>query len=175
MTLKLEDKKAIVAEVNGIAAKSTFAVVAAYSGLTVAQMTELRSKARQIGVYLRVVRNTLARRAVQETEFACLQEVLSGPMVLLFSPTDPGDAARLIRDFTKENKLLEVKALALGGKLLAAKEIEAVANLPTRNEALASLMSVMTAPISKFVRTLAEPYAQCVRVMGAISEKKQAA
>lgn len=175
MALKLEDKRAIVAEVADVASKSILAIVASYRGLTVSQMTELRSKARAAGLYLRVVRNTLARRAVDGTDFACLQEVLVGPMILLFSPQDPGDAARLVRDFARDNKLLEVKALAMDGKLLPAAHVEAVANLPTRDQAIAMLMSVLNGPITKFVRTLAEPYAQAVRVMAAIRDQKQAA
>jgi large subunit ribosomal protein L10 len=175
MALKLEGKKAIVTEVANIAANAVLAVAANYRGLTVSQMTDLRSKARQAGLYLRVVRNTLARRAVEETEFACLQEALVGPMILLFSSEDPGVAARLMRDFAKDNKDLEVKALVMGGKLLTAEAIEAVANLPSREQAIGMLMSVMNAPVTKLVRTLAEPYAQAVRAFAAIRDQKQAA
>jgi large subunit ribosomal protein L10 len=121
-----------------------------------------------------VVRNTLSRRAVQETAFECLQEALVGPMLLLFAADDPGIAARLIRDFIKDNEQLEVKALAMGGKLLAANELGAVAKLPSREEALALLMSVMNAPITKLVRTTAELYAPLVRVMAAVGEQKKA-
>lgn len=174
MALKLEDKKAIVAQVAEAASKADFAIAAHYRGLTVAQMTHFRVKTRQAGIYLRVVRNTLARRAVLGTVFECLQDVMSGPMILLFSSTDPGDAARLVRDYAKDNKALEVKALVMSGKLLAANELEKVASLPTLAQAQAMLMSVMTAPITKLVRTLVEPYAQVVRVMAAVRDQKQA-
>jgi large subunit ribosomal protein L10 len=127
------------------------------------------------GVHLRVVRNTLARRAVEGTEFACLKDVLTGPLILAFSEEEPGAAARLMRDFSKEFSALEVKALAIGGKLLGANQLEAVSKLPTKQEALATLCGTMLAPIGKFVRTLAEPHSQVVRVMGQIRDQKQAA
>src|SRR5262249_11653034 len=152
-------KKAIVDQVSKVAGNAVFAIVASYRGLTVEQMTTLRAKARAIGVFLKVVRNTLACRAVKDTPFACLEEALVGPMVLLFASEDPGEAARLIREFSKENKLLEVQALSFGVTLLPAKELEAVANLPSRNEAIALFMSVLKAPITKLVRTMAEPHA----------------
>jgi large subunit ribosomal protein L10 len=175
MALKLEDKKVIVTEVAKVVGEASFAIIASYRGLTVAQMTELRAKARQADVYMRVVRNTLARKAVENTPFACLQEALVGPMILIFSQKDPGDAARLVRDFTKDNKLLEVKALSFGNALLSGNELEAVANLPTRDQAIAMLMAVLNAPVTKLARTLAEPYAQVARVLSAVAEQKQAA
>lgn len=174
MPLKLDDKKAIVLEVAKVAGESNFAMVASYRGLPVPKMTALRAKVRQANAYLRIVPNTLARRALQDTEFSCLQEKLVGPMILLFSAADPGDVARLIRDFVKENQLFEVKALTFGRTLLAANQLEAIADLPTRDQALAMLMSVMNAPVTKLVRTLAEPYAQCVRVMAAVGHAKDA-
>jgi large subunit ribosomal protein L10 len=175
VVLRLEDKKAIVAEVAEVAGRSLSAVAAEYRGLTVSELTELRSNARKIGVYMRVVRNTLARRALEGTEFSCMQEILVGPLVLAFSQEDPGAAARLIRDFAKEHEKLVVKALSIGGKLLSPKDIGVLANLPTREQALATLMSVMIAPITQFVRTLAEPHAKFVRTVAAVRDKKQAA
>jgi large subunit ribosomal protein L10 len=175
MPLKLDDKKAIVLEVAKIASDANFAMVASYRGLSVTKMTVLRAKVRELGAYLRIVPNTLARRALQDTEFSCLQEALVGPMILLFSTADPGDVARLVRDFVKENQLFEVKALTFGQTLLPAGQLEAVADLPTRDQAIAMLMSVMNAPITKLVRTLAEPYAQSVRVMAAVGRAKEAA
>jgi large subunit ribosomal protein L10 len=175
MALRLNDKKAIVAEVATVAATALSAVAAEYRGLTVSEMTQLRIEARNAGVYLRVVRNTLARRAIADTEFACMQDALVGPLVLAFSREDPGAAARLIRDFAKEHEKLSVKILSVGGKLLAAKDIEILAKLPTRQQALASLLAVMQAPITKFVRTLAEPHAKLVRTVAAIRDQKQAA
>lgn len=175
MTLRLEDKQVIVTEVNEIASKALSAVVVDYQGVTVANMTKLRAKARESGVYLRVVRNSLARRAVEGTEFACLKDALVGPLVLAFSNEEPGAAARLIKDVLKEMSQLEVKALAIGGQLLAANQLEAMAMLPSKDEALATLCRVMLAPVEKFVRTLNEPTAQFARVMGQIRDQKQAA
>lgn len=175
MVLKLEDKKAIVAEVAEVAATSLSVVVAEYRGLTVPQMTELRAKARESGVYLRVIRNTLARRAIEGTDFACMHEILSGPLLLAFSRHEPGAAARLIRDFSKANEKLAVKALSISGQLLEANALDTVAKLPTRDEAIATLMSVMKAPIAQFVRTLAEPHAKLVRTIAAVRDQKQAA
>lgn len=175
MPLNLEDKKAIVAEVAEIAGTALSAVVADYRGLVVSEMTDLRKQAREKGVYIRVVRNTLARRAVEGTEFACLQEVLTGPTVLAFAQEEPSAAARLLRDFVKENKNLEVKALAISGQLLAADQLEQVAKLPTREEALATLMSVMQAPVTKLARTMKEVPGKLVRTIQAVREAKDAA
>lgn len=173
MVLRLSEKTAIVTELHDVAQRSVAAIAAEYRGLTVAQMTKLRGQARELGILIRVYRNTLARRAVQDTKFACMQDALVGPLVLLFSQEEPGAAARLVRDFAKIHNALVVKALALEGKLLPPEQLVAVANLPSRDEALALLMSVMLAPVTKFVRTLAEPYAQAVRVIAAIGDKKQ--
>ena len=173
MPLRLNDKKAIVDELHQVAKKSVAAIAANYLGLTVAEMTVLRKQARDAGIVLKVYRNTLARRAVQDTDFSCLQESLVGPLVLLFSQDEPSSAARLVRDFAKNRELFEVKALVLEGKLLPPQQLAAVANLPSRNEAIALLMSVIQAPVTKFVRTLAEPYAQAVRVIAAVKDKKQ--
>ncbi|MCH9769557.1 MAG: 50S ribosomal protein L10 [Gammaproteobacteria bacterium] len=174
MALNLEDKKAIVTEMQDVLGRSVSAVAADYRGLTVSQMTQLRSNAREKNVHVRIYRNTLARRAVKETDFACLTEVLTGPIVLLLAQEEPGSAARLARDFMKEHENLEVRALALDGILLAANELKAVASLPSRDEAIAQLMSVMQAPITKLARTMAETYAQLVRVVAAVGDKKQA-
>jgi large subunit ribosomal protein L10 len=175
MPMKLEGKKTVVSEVSSVAKNAKFALVASYRGLSVTQMTQLRVKARQNDVYLRVVRNTLARLAVQETPFACLQEVLVGPMLVVFSTGEAGDVARLIRDFAKENSLLEVKAISFGNAMLEGSHLEAVAKLPTRDQAISILMSVVQAPLTKFVRTTAETYASLVRVIAAVAEQKKAA
>lgn len=175
MALRLENKKEIVAEVSEIASDSVAAVIAYYRGLTVTQMTDLRAKARNSGVYLRVVRNTLARRAVKGTDFECLQDSLTGPVVLAFSRTEPSAAARLVRDFSKDHEQLEVKVLAVGRNLYEASMLAAIAKLPTKDEAIAQLMSVMKAPITKFVRTLNEPTAKMVRTFAAVHEQKSAA
>ena len=175
MPLNLEDKQAIVASVNAVASEALSAVIADYRGLGVSEMTDLRKQARDSGVYLRVVRNTLARRAVEGTEYECLQDSLVGPTVLAFSQEDPGAAARLIKGFAKEHDALEVKALSVGGKLYDASDIDVLAKLPTRDEALSMLMSVMQAPIAKFVRTLNEVPGKLVRTVAAVKDQKEAA
>ncbi|RZU47349.1 LSU ribosomal protein L10P [Fluviicoccus keumensis] len=154
MTLKLEDKKEIVAEVNKVASGAFSAVVANYRGLTVGQLTKLREKAREQQVYVRVVRNTLARRAVEGTSFACLNDDLVGPTIigLSLSENDMGAAARLFKDFAKDNQKMEVTALALNGQRYDAKQIDVIASLPNREGALTMLASVLQAPVSKFGR-----------------------
>ena len=173
MPLNLEDKRAIVVSVNAAAAEALSAVVADYRGLSVSEMTALRVKARETGVYLKVVRNTLAKRAVEGTEYECLSDSLVGPTILAFSQADPGAAARLIKDFAKDHDALEVKALAVGGVAYEAKDIDVLAKLPTRDEALAQLMSVMQAPVAKFVRTVNEVPGRFVRTVAAVKDKKQ--
>lgn len=175
MALRLDDKKAVVEEVAAIAAQAHSAVAAEYRGMTVAELTQLRKTARESGVYLRVVKNTLARRAVAGTEFECMQEGLVGPLILAFSMEDPGCAARLISDFSKENNKLITKVVSIGGQVYDASELKKLASLPNREQALAMLMSVMKAPVEKFVRTLAEPHAKMVRTIAAIKEQKEAA
>jgi large subunit ribosomal protein L10 len=174
MALNLEDKKALVAEVNAEAARALSVVAAEYRGLTVTQMTELRSKARQAGVYMRVVKNTLARKAVAGTSFECISPVLKGPLVLAFSKEDPGAAARVIKAFSKDNDKLVTTAVSLGGQLLTAKSLDQVASLPTREQALAMLMGVMRAPIQKLVSTLAAAPSKLVRTLAAVRDQKQA-
>lgn len=173
MTLNLAAKMEIVEEVAAVASKAISAVVADYRGLTVNQMTQLRSEARKNGVYLRVVRNTLTKRAFEGTNFSCLNDQLVGPLLIALSLDSPGDAARMLKDFAKSFEQLEIKALALGGKVYSANQLDAIANLPTRDEALAKLMFVMRAPVEKFVRTLAEPHAKLVRTLAAIRDKKK--
>jgi len=174
VALNLEDKKAIVAEVSTIAANAHSAIAAEYRGLTVEEMTELRVKARNEGVYLRVVKNSLTRRAVEGTEFECMQESLVGPLVMAFSQEDPGAAARLVKNFSKDHNKLIARVIAVGGELLTVDQIERLSSLPNREQALAMLMGVMKAPIEKFVRTLKEPHAKFVRTVAAVRDQKQA-
>ncbi len=174
MALNLEDKKAIVAEVNQAATGALSAVIANYRGLTVSQMTSLRKQAREQGVYLKVVRNTLARIAVKGTEFECLHDALVGPTILALSIEDPGAAARLMKDYAKTNDKLEVKALAVGGVAYGAAEIDRLATLPTREQALGILAGTLQAPISKFARTLNEMPSQIARVLAAVKDQKAA-
>jgi large subunit ribosomal protein L10 len=174
VALNLEDKKSIVAEVAAVAATAHSAVAAEYSGLTVSEMTMLREKARNEGVYLRVVKNTLARRAVEGTNFECMQEGLTGQLILAFSQEDPGCAARVVKEFAKEHDKLVTKLVSVGGEMLDASQLERLASLPTRDQAISMLMSVMKAPIEKFVRTLAEPHTKLVRTVAAVRDQKQA-
>jgi large subunit ribosomal protein L10 len=173
--IRLADKQVMVAEVAEIATKATSVLAADYRGLTVGEMTELRKKAREHQVQIRVVRNTLARRAFTGTDFACMDSALVGPLFLAFSLEGPGAAARIIRDFLKEHENLAVKAIALGGKLHDGKQLDKIANLPTKLEAISQLMSVLQAPITKFVRTLAEPHGKLVRTLAAVRDQKKAA
>lgn len=175
MTLKLEGKKEIVHEVAGIARQALSLIAAEYSGLDVAKLTSLRKSARSAGVYMRVVRNTLARRALEGTQFACMQEVLVGPLLLAFSQEDPGAAARLIKDFVKDNEKLKVKALAIDNQLLPPEGLNKLASLPTKEEAIAQLMSVIKAPVVQLVRTMVEPHAKLVRTIAAVGDLKQSA
>ena len=175
MALNLEQKKSIVAEVAEVAAAAYSAIGAEYNGLTAAQMTELRAKARDGGVYLRVVKNTLARRAVEGTEFACMQDGMIGPLVLAFSMEDPGAAARVMKDFAKDNKALEVKLVSIGGQLLGAGDLERLASLPTKEQAISMLMAVMKAPVEKLARTINEVPGKLVRTVAAVRDQKQGA
>jgi large subunit ribosomal protein L10 len=175
MALNLEDKKALVAEVSAVASTALSVVAAEYRGLTVSQMTDLRLKARSAGVYVRVVKNTLARKAVAGTSFEFLGPVLKGPLVLAFSKDDPGAAARVVKAFAKDNDKLIARALSLGGQLLAGSELDKVASLPSREQALSQLMGVMKAPIQKLVATLAAAPSKLVRTLAAVRDQKQAA
>ena len=174
MALRLEQKQQIVAEVNEVAASALSAVIADYRGLTVAEMTQMRVKARESGVYLRVVRNTLAKRAVEGTEYECLNDAFVGPTLLAFSQEDPGAAARLIKEYAKDYAELEVKALSIGGALLGADQLDRVAKLPTLDQARSMLMSVMQAPVVKLARTLNEVPGKLVRTIAAVRDQKQA-
>jgi large subunit ribosomal protein L10 len=164
VALNLEGKKAVVEEVSKYAAKAHSAVAAEYRGLTVSELTTLRKTARETGVYLRVVKNTLAKRAIAGTEFECMQDALVGPLLIAFSMEDPGCAARLINDFAKTNDKLVTKVVAIGGQSFGASELARLARLPTRDQGISMLMSVMKAPVEKLVRTLA-----------AVRDEKQAA
>jgi large subunit ribosomal protein L10 len=175
MALNLEGKKALVAEVAEVAARAQSVVAAEYRGLTVGQMTELRARARRQGVYMRVVKNTLARKALAGTSFESVGPRLKGPVVLAFSKDDPGAAARVVKDFAKGHDKLVATLVALGGQVLPAGELDRVASLPTREQALSMLLGVLKAPMSKLVRTLAEPPAKLARTLAAVRDQKQAA
>lgn len=175
MALNFAQKQAVVAEVAEVAKSAYSAIGAEYRGLTVAQMTNLRAEARKSGVYVRVVKNTLARRALADTEFACMDEGLVGPMVLAFSQEDPGAAARVIEAFAKTNDKLQVKLIAIGGRLLPASELGTLATMPTYDEAVSQLMAVMKAPVQKLAATVNEVPGKLVRTLAAIRDAKEAA
>lgn len=174
MALNLEQKKAIVAEVAEVAGSAYSAIAAEYRGLTVSQMTALRVQARNNGVYLRVIKNTLARRALEGTDFECMNEGMTGPLVMAFSQEDPGAAARVIKDFAKGNDKLVVKLVSIGGKLLTPGDLETLAKMPTYDQAISILMGTMKAPIQKLASTLNEVPGKLVRTIAAIKDAKAA-
>ncbi|HAQ50257.1 MAG TPA: 50S ribosomal protein L10 [Gammaproteobacteria bacterium] len=175
MALNLDGKKAVVAEVSEIASQAYSAIAAEYSGLSVSDMTSLRNAAREQNVAIRVVRNTLARRAVEGTDFACMQEGMVGQLVYGFSMEDPGAVARVMSQFSKEHDQFEVKMVALSGNLYAASEIDRLAKMPTKDQAIAILMGTMKAPVEKLVRTLVAPTSKMVRTLAAVRDAKEAA
>lgn len=175
MALRLEDKKAFVSEIAAVAAESQSVIAAEYRGLTAQQMDHLRVAARDNGVYMRVVKNTLARRALADTAFDCIRETLSGPLLLAFSREDPAAAARVVREFARDNDKLVVKAVSMGGNLLPVSDVARLADLPSRAQALSMLAGVLQAPVAKLVRTLAAPHAKLVRTVAAVRDVKQAA
>ena len=167
--------QAIVEEVTTHAVKAQSVIAAEYSGLSVGDMTALRASARQAGIYLRVVKNTLARRALANTEFDCMRESLAGPLILAFSPEEPAAAARVLTEFAKENDNLVIKVVALRGKLLEVADADRLAKMPSKDESISILMAVLKAPVEKLVRTLAEPNNKLARAVGAVRDQKQAA
>ena len=175
MPLNLDDKKAIVAEVNETAAQALSLVVANARGVDVNDMNALRTKARAENVQLRVIRNTLAKRAFAETDYACVEEVLVGPSIFAFSMEDPGAAARLFKDFAKGNDSFDIKALSVSGQLLGKDQIDVLANLPTLKQALGMLANVTLAPVTKLVRTLNEVPTKVTRVVAAVKTQKEEA
>jgi large subunit ribosomal protein L10 len=175
MALNLAQKKEVVAELANVAANAHSLVAAEYAGLTVEQLTSLRVKARQSGVYVKVAKNTLVSRAVEGTEYECVKETLTGPLLYAFSKEDPGAAGRLIKDFAKANEALKARLVAIGGKAYPASHVDVLASLPTRDQALGMLLSVMVQPATMLVRLLSEPAAQIARVTNAVGQQKQAA
>ena len=175
MALNLNQKKEVVAELTDVATSAMSLVAAKYDGLTVAQLTDLRVKARTSVVYLRVAKNTLVRRAVKGTDYECVTDALTGPLLYAFSKDDPGAAGRLIKDFAKTNDKLVAKVVSVGGKLYGAAELDRLASLPTREQALSMLLGMLTQPATKLVRTLAEPAASLARAVRAVGERAEAA
>lgn len=175
MALNFAQKEAIVAEVAEVAKNAYSAIGAEYRGLTVEQLTKLRVEARQAGVYVRVVKNTLARRALEDTDFACMRDGLTGPLILAFSQDDPGAAARVAEAFAKEHDKFQVRVIALGGKLLDPSELGNLAKMPTYDQAISMLMATMKAPVQKLAATINEVPGKLVRTIAAIRDAKEAA
>ena len=173
MALNLAEKKALVADVNAVAASALSAVVAEYRGLTVAEMTELRAEARNSGVYMKVVKNSLARRAVEGTQFECIQDSLRGPLLLAFSKEDPGSAARVIRGFSKEHVNLVTVSVAVDGEVYDATNLDRMASLPNLDEARAMLLRTLNGPMTQLVRLLGEPGAMLARTLQQHSESDE--
>ncbi|MBX3691984.1 MAG: 50S ribosomal protein L10 [Luteimonas sp.] len=154
MALNLSQKKEVVAELSGVAGTAHSLIAAEYAGTTVEQLTAMRRKARETGVYLRVVKNTLASRAVAGTEFECVQDSLVGPLLYAFSTEEPGAAGRLIKEFAKSNDKLKPKVVAVGGQQYPASHVDVLAALPTRDQALAMLARVLAEPAAMFARAV---------------------
>ena len=174
MSLSFDQKQAVVAEVRELATTAHSALAAEYSGVAVADMTALRAQARGEGVALRVVKNSLARRAFEGTDFACMNDGLTGPLVFAFSMRDPGAAARVLHGYARENEKLVIKLAALGGRVYGVDEVRRLADLPTKERAIAMLMSAIQAPAAKLARTLNEVPGKLARTVAAVRDQKQA-
>ena len=174
MALNLAQKQEVVAELAEVAAKAHSLVAAEYAGLTVEQLTSMRKKARAEGVYLKVAKNTLVSRAVENTDYAIVQDELTGPLLYAFSKEDPGAAGRLIKEFAKANDKLKPRIVSMGGQMYPGSHVEVLASLPTRDEALSMLLSVMVQPATMLVRVLAEPASQVARAVNAVGQQKAA-
>ncbi len=171
MSLNLDEKKAIVAEVNAHVAKAQAIIMAEYRGMEVSQMTRLRAKAREAGIYFRVVKNSLVRRAVKDTPYAALADHMVGPLAYGIS-SDPVAAAKVLHEFSKDNEKLVIKVGAMGEKIMFLEDVKALATLPSREELLSKLLGTMQAPIAKFVRTLNEVPSKFVRGLAAVRDSK---
>jgi len=175
MPMRIDDKKIAVEELQKVANEAVSAIAADYHGTSVAELTQLREDARASAVYVKVIRNTLAKRALSETKFSCFEDLLVGPTMLAFSLEDPTSAAKLVNNFTKVNKNFKVKGLSLGDSLLELSKLSAIANMPSRDEALAQLAGLLNAPMNKFVSVLNQVPSKLVRTLQAVSDQKQQA
>ena len=171
MSLNLEEKKAIVAEVSAQVANAQAIIMAEYRGMEVGQMTQLRAKAREAGIYFRVIKNSLVRRAVADTPYAGLAEHMVGPLAYGIS-ADPVAAAKVLHEFSKENEKFVIKLGAMGESVMSREEVTALAALPSRDELLAKLLGTLQAPVAKFVRTLNEVPTKFVRCLAAVRDSK---
>lgn len=174
MALNLTQKQEVVAELANVASSAHSLVAAEYAGLTVSQLTDLRKKARESGVFVKVAKNTLVTRAVEGTEYQCVVDALVGPLLYAFSEEDPGAAGRLIKDFAKANDKLVPKLVSVGGQMYPGTHVDVLASLPTRDQALGMLLSVMVQPATMLVRVMAEPATQVTRVIQQAGEKQAA-
>ena len=174
MALNLERKQEVVAEVSAQVAKAQAIILAEYRGLEAVDMTVLRANARKSGVYFRVLKNTLVRRAVADTPFAPLAEKMVGPLAFAIS-ADPVAAAKVLNEFAKSNDKIVIKGGALPTSVMSPKEVASLANLPSREELLAKLMGTMQAPVAKFVQTLNEVPSRFVRTLAAVRDKQEQA
>ena len=171
MALNISEKKDVVKEVSEIASSAQSAVAAEYRGLSVQELSELRKNARNLGVYVKVIKNSLAKIAIKDTNFECMDSSLKGPLIFAFSKEDLGSAAKLVNDFKKENNLLKPIVVAVNGELVDVEKLSQIAALPTKDQAISMLMSVMKQPVEKFVRTLAAPNTKLVQTLSAYKIK----
>ena len=171
MALKIGEKKVVVKEIAEIASTAQSAVAAEYRGLTVQQLSSLRSNARELGVYVKVVKNNLVKIAIKDTSLECMDSSLKGPLIFAFSRDELGAAAKLVNDFKKDNDLLKPIAMAVNGELIDVEKLSQIAALPNRDQAISMLMAVMKLPIEKFVRTLSAPNVKLVQTLSAYKMK----
>tara|TARA_Y100001970_G_scaffold250734_1_gene322816 strand:- start:38179 stop:38706 length:528 start_codon:yes stop_codon:yes gene_type:complete len=175
MPMRIDDKKVAVDELQEIANKAVSAVAADYHGTSVAEITKLRKEARDSSVHLKVIRNTLAKRALLDTKFSCFEDLLIGPTLLAFSLEDPTSAAKLVNNFSKTNSSFKVKGISLGESLLDLSRLAALANMPSREQALAQLAGMLNAPMGSFVSALNQIPSKLVRTLQAVKENKEKA
>jgi large subunit ribosomal protein L10 len=173
MALNLSQKEEVVAELAQVAKGALSLVAAEYAGLTVSQLTDLRKKARANGVFVKVAKNTLVARAVEGTDYQCVQDALSGPLLYAFSKDDPGAAGRLVKEFAKAHEKFKPRLVAIGGKAYPGTHVDVLASLPTREQALSMLLNVLVQPATMLVRVLSEPASQIARVTQRVAESKQ--
>ena len=173
MPLRIEQKKAVVEELHSIASSSVSAAIAEYRGLNVAEITKLRTKARESEIYLKVVKNSLSKKALADTNFECLTQALQGPIIIALSADDLASPARLFKDFGKDYEHLKTVGLAVDGDVFPSSELDRIAKLPTRNEAYSTIVGLMKAPIEKALRTLNEIPVKFTRLILAVKENKE--
>ena len=173
MPLTIEQKKVVVEELNSIASLSVSAAIAEYRGLNVAEITELRTKARESDVYLKVVKNSLSKKALADTNFECLTKTLQGPIIIALSTDDLASPARLFKDFSKDYEQLKTVSLAIDGNVFPSSELNRIAKLPTRNEAYSTIVGLMQAPIEKALRTLNEIPVKFTKLILAVKENQE--